>query len=151
MRSGIGFIAAYGLPGREFGEFEPVLLNVGDEFDAFVELDRFDQVIVRAEPVTCLDVFIAVGGGEDNNRDVAKSLSGFYLGEDFEAAFAWQVEVEEDEVRPRGAAGAGVFAALEEEVEGFFAIAGDGDAITAAAAAERFDGDLDVGGVVFDQ
>lgn len=136
-----------GSVGREFGGFEPIVLNGGDQANAFVELDGLAEVAVGAEMVAAFNVFVAVGSAEHDDGNVAKHFVAFDLFEDFRPAAPGEVQIEENKVGP--GCDASESAALEEEFEGFLAVAADVNAVIFLGPAECFDSDFDVSRVVF--
>lgn len=123
-------------------------MDCGDKVDAIVKLNGFAEVAIGSEVVAPFDVFIAVGGAQHDDGDVAEDIVAFNLFEDFGAATTGEIEVEKNKV---GSGGTVVATALEEEVEGFFAVAANVEVVLLFAATKGFDGDFDVGGVIFNE
>ena len=129
-------------------EEEPVEAELADGFEEFGEVDGFADVAVAAEGVAGEEVLFLAGGGEDDDGEELGAVVLADAAEDFEAVDFGEFEVEEDD---GGADGAALAIGPEEEVEGFGAVAGDGDGVGDVVFPEGEKGKFFVVGVVFDE
>ena len=88
--------------GWEHDNGQPEELDGADDGQELLKVDRFGDVAVGVEVVAPQDVLFGAGIGDDNHRDAFEVIVIFDFGEDFAAVFSRQIEVEEDDVRPRG-------------------------------------------------
>ena len=123
---------------REFNGLAPVVAEDAHDLDEGVEGDGFGDKGVGAEVVDLRDVDVGLGGGEDDDGNLAEFGVAFDFAQGFAAIFFGHVEVEEDEAGARGPASVGgtsvpaticsrtwclrVFSAAVEVVEELFAV-----------------------------
>ena len=97
------------------------MLKEFGQIDGGLEVDFFDEEGVCAECVGAIDVAQLVRGGEDDDGQVSKTVLFANPGENFEAGYAREFEVQEDENRERVFEPVGKFSYASEVGDGFFA------------------------------
>ena len=98
--------------------------------------------------VAAQDVLLGRRGGQHDDRDVAQVRVGLDLLQQLPAVVLRQVQVEQDQVGPRGVLEG---AALVEEVQALLAVVGDVQVVLDLVVLEGFPGDQLVARVVLDE
>src|SRR6266704_4994664 len=91
MRTGPGIASA-----RRLVEQQPVEPDLGDGAGERLEVDRLDDVAVRAQPVRGGDVGLLARGREDHHRKAARALVVLEAPQHLEPVHAGQLQVEQD-------------------------------------------------------
>src|ERR1051325_3594767 len=134
--------------GGEFDNGQPEVFDGGNHLHELSEVDGFGDVAVGVEMIGVENVFVGLGGGEDDNRNPPEVGIFFNLGEDFATVFPRKVQVEENEV---GARGVGEFAFLAQVGEGFDAIGDPAHIMGNAGFANGFPGEAGIARIVLDE
>ena len=110
---------------RDFGFecfVEPEFAQDSGEVHGSLKVDFFDEEGICAEVIRAIDVAKPVGGGEDDDGQVAEAFLLANPGKDCKAVDTGEFEVKEDQDR-KGVFGAvGEFASASEVLDGFFAV-----------------------------
>ena len=91
--------------------------------NGLLEVDFFDEEGVCTEAVCAVDVAYLIGGGEDDDGQVAEAFLLSNPGEDCKAVDAGEFEVEEDEDRKGVFRTVSKFSCAPEILDGIFAVA----------------------------
>ena len=104
--------------------------------------------MVRLEVVAPKEVFVCVGGGQNNDWNVLQSFVGLHFREDLPPAFSGQFEIKHDQVRPGRLR---VLAFLAQERHRLFAVLRHVEAMVEAGHFHGLYRDIDIRGIVLNQ
>ena len=122
---------------RQLDDAEPVLVDGFHHADESLEGDRLCDEGARAEVVTAAHVFILVGRGHDDDRNLSKGGVGLNLGKRSQAILLRHREIEQNETGPGcGALGAERTATIEV-MHQFLSVADSVQTANDAASDER--------------
>lgn len=81
---------------------KPEVFDGPDYRHKLVEVHRLGDIAVSVEVIGLREVLFRVGCGQHHHRDAAQIRVAFYLLKNLAAAFAGQIQIEQDKVRPDG-------------------------------------------------
>jgi hypothetical protein len=113
-------------------------------FGEVIEIYRLADVAVDAELVAADDVAFFIGGGENDDWQHARGLTFADAPEDLQALDLGKLEIKEDDLGTEGIL-------AEEQVDRFFAVAGNAHVIGNVGLFESPNGEQFVVGVVFNE
>src|SRR5690348_4196684 len=130
---------------------QPVQPHLGYRAREGLEVDRLDDVAVRAEPVRGRDVGLLPGRCEHDHGQRARARVALEAPQDLETVDLRELQVEEDHARRDADVTQRVTILAEEEFQRFGAVARDEHLVREVATLERSQGEIHIVGIVFDQ
>src|SRR6266498_4966476 len=118
----------------EAGAGEPEVLDRLHHGEEVIEIERLRYEAVRVQLVRARDVGLGSGGSEDDDRYAAQVGVAFELLQDLSPVLLREVEVEQDEIRPRTL---GVLAFAAQEGHRLLTVAYDSQPRGAVAVLEH--------------
>src|SRR5215470_19945346 len=88
---------------RQLDHRDEELVYLPDDCQEAVEIDRLGDVRVRVQVIAAHYVLLRVGRGQHDDGDPLQIVVRLDVGEYLVSGLAWQVEVKQDQVRPRRA------------------------------------------------